>query len=51
MKQTNQEKRQIQPGVVQITTLFDSEVAEYELIKEKEAKAEKEKAEAKVKSE
>lgn len=51
MKQTHQEKQQIQPEVVQMTTLFDSEEAEYELIKEREAKAEKEKAGAKIKTE
>jgi len=47
MKQTNEEKRQIQEGIVEVTTLFDSDLAEYEWMQEQEAKAAKEKSEAK----
>ena len=47
MIQTNEEKRNIQPEVVKVNTLFDSDLAEYEWMQEQEAKAAKEKAEAK----
>ena len=47
MKQANEEKRQTQEGVVEVNTLFDSDLAEYEWMQEQEAKAAKEKAEAK----
>ena len=47
MKDTKQEKRQTKEGIVEVTTLFDSDLAEYEWMQEQEAKAAKEKAEAK----
>ena len=49
MKQTEEKNSQINEGVVEVTTLFDSDLAEYEWIQEQKEKAEKEKAESEAK--
>jgi len=38
MEQTNEKNRRTLPGIEEVNTLFDSELAEYEWMQEKEAR-------------